>query len=131
MAEELDLTPGEVNISLTRGDTLNFTAEMYEDEDQTAPLDLASADIAIQVRDTADAATGAKILEYDNGAVGGITVDTSGDANVFEWTAPATDTDDLTTDVDYYYDIQITVSGVVRTYIKGTITTEADVTEVI
>lgn len=103
-----------------KGDTFNGVEFTLMNSESNTPVDLTGSLIKIQFRK--DNPKGIKVKELNIGT--GITV-TDPPNGVFKIDAFLLDWDVAT----YYYDAQVTsVEDVVRTYIKGTLTTIQDTT---
>ena len=120
MATNKAYKPGIYNTGVVRGDFFSETFVMVVDD---VPLDLSAAAIRSQFRDSS---SGDLIREFSTSA-GDIVIDTSGDANAFTWSIEADVTRDFATGA-FVYDVEITIGGRPRTYIKGMFTVLQDTT---
>ena len=112
------MIPGIYNITAYRNDTLVLSFALLDSASQ--PIDLSSGVVKIQVRDKPD---GEILWELTEGG-GGITVGGTGN-NVVNISRVC----DINGCGSYYYDLQVTDSGVVSTYVKGAFTVQKDITK--
>ena len=111
------MIPGIYNITAYRNDTLVLSFALLDSASQ--PIDLSSAVVKIQVRDKPDGEILWELTEGD-----GITVGGTGN-NVVNISRVC----DINGCGSYYYDLQVTDSGVVSTYVKGAFTVQKDITK--
>lgn len=115
-AVELDLSPVPINISITRRDSFPFGFVLQQDG---APIDLSGTTFKLAVNPAADG-SGIDLFEIAQS-------NTPGDDGVVEFTPSIAD---LTQDpATYFYDVQWTDTGEVRTLVNGTFTIGADIAD--
>ena len=111
------MNPGIYNIVAYRNDTLVLSFALLDSASQ--PISLSTADVKLQVRDKPDGEVLWQLTEGD-----GITVGGTGN-NVVNISRVC----DINGCGSYYYDLQVTDSGVVSTYVKGAFTVQKDITK--
>lgn len=112
--------PATYNITAYRGDTKEWTLTFTDDDD--APVDMSGKTWLAQIRAT---------LDEPDSVIATFTVDTTSAATgVLGLTLPATQSALLVTvkgKATYYWDLQATESGVVKTWLAGKVTVTGDV----
>lgn len=120
---DIEQLPVFITIAFTQGDDFDITLWVYEDMDQTQPLDLSEATIKIDVND----AEGALVQAFSTSS--GITIGSTTDpetlitVDTIEWSISNNSaTATALIDTPLFYDIEIEISGKKLTYVNGTIT---------
>lgn len=111
--------PGTLDIEIYQGDSLILPIDILDSEN--TPIDLTDSTIVMQVRSTEDNTV---LLELDNDTEGSISITATGISIERDFTQ-----NEVPVGV-HKYDIEVNfVSGRRRTYVKGNLTIQADVTE--
>lgn len=120
MATNDTYIPAEYNTGIVRGD---YFQESFSLSLNSNPIDLSSSDARIQIRNNSNVLQ----AEYEMITPPTITGLTVSGTNILVWTIDDTDTA-LLVPGTYKYDIEITINGKTRTYIRGSFTVERDIT---
>jgi len=117
----LVFTPAEVNISMTKGDSLSMNVELQNDNGTDYGLPAGVLTFTSSIKKVSDSAS-----------AGAFTCTQVGTSNVITmYMSPATSAA-LVPGTQYKYDLQMSVgtdsTGTKKTFIKGTIDVESDVT---
>lgn len=117
--------PAEYNTGIVRGD---YFKEQFQFSLNGSPLDLTDCDARIQVKDLSNRVQfpielATFTIKTDPLQVTGISIAN----NILTWTINDTDTKTFPPGT-YQYDIEVTLGGKVRTYVKGQFNIERDIT---
>lgn len=112
--------PAEYNTGIVRGD---YFSEQFTLSIDGESIDLTSATARIQLRTTSNALIAEYELLTNDFDITGLRIDES----VLSWTINDSDTAEFNPGT-YKYDLEITLGGKTRTYIKGVFNVERDVT---
>lgn len=112
--------PAEYNTGIVRGD---YFSEQFTLSIDGESIDLTSATARIQLRTTSNALIAEYELLTNDFDITGLRIDES----VLSWTINNSDTAEFNPGT-YKYDLEITLGGKTRTYIKGVFNVERDVT---
>lgn len=111
--------PGTLDIEIYQGDSLVLPIDILDSENQA--IDLTDSTIVMQVRSTEDDTL---LLELDNDTEGSISITATGISILRDFTQ-----NELAAGT-HKYDIEVNfITGRRRTYVKGNLTIQADVTE--
>lgn len=113
--------PSEYNTGIVRGD---YFQEKFTLSINGSPVDLTDCPIRIQVKTLSNVLLAQYVSDSDI-YVSGITLDETSDT--FIWTILSEETVTFKPGT-YMYDIEITIGGKPRTYVKGQFQVERDVT---
>ena len=125
MATNDSYLPAEYNTGIVRGD---YFEEQFQFSLNGSPLDLSECDARIQVKDLSNRVQfpielATFTIKTDPFQVTGISIAN----NNLIWTIEDTDTKTFPPGT-YQYDIEVTLGGKVRTYVKGQFNVERDIT---
>lgn len=112
--------PAEYNTGIVRGD---YFSEQFTLSIDGESIDLTGATARIQLRTTSNALIAEYELLTNDFDITGLRIDES----VLSWTINDSDTAEFNPGT-YKYDLEITLGGKTRTYIKGVFNVERDVT---
>jgi hypothetical protein len=111
--------PGTLDLEIYQGDSLILPIDILDSENQA--IDLTDSTITMQVRSAEDNTV---LLELDNDGEGSITITSTGISIERDFTQ-----NEIPAGV-HKYDIEVNfTTGRRRTYVKGNLTIQADVTE--
>jgi hypothetical protein len=118
---EIDLSPGELDLVLRRGDSAFFQVAITDDDD--VALDFTGYTWRAQVRETVDDAD--VLMSFDVDTAAAATGVLALDLDSGEWPAAATPEPSA----KWFWDLEGTTGTSVRTYLAGKVTVKGDVSK--